>query len=263
MMQKNWTRMLFPEVIEDASSGNPKIQTGEYLESGKYPIVDQGQSFIAGFTNQVEKLCKTDLPVIVFGDHTKILKFIDFQFAIGADGVKVLKPNKQMDVKYAYHYLKTLNLPDVGYSRHFKFLKEVQIPLPPLEQQQKIAQVLDAVDSLLGKRREGLKKLEVLLKSVFLEMFGDPVTNPKSWEILPLEALVQEKRPITYGILKPGDDQDDGVPYVRVLDMDLRGINIAGLRKTTLAIDQEYKRSRLKPGFYHDLSPRNSNASPT
>lgn len=126
-------------------------------------------------------------------------------------------------------------------------LKTLELPLPPLEQQRHIAAVLDAADTLRQKRRESLKKLDELLKSVFLDMFGDPVTNPRGWRIELLESLINPNRPITYGILKPGEDQVVGIPYVRVVDMSHHGdIKIDQLRKTSFDIDREYKRSKLK-----------------
>lgn len=128
-------------------------------------------------------MCAAAPPVIVFGDHTCIFKYIDFPFAMGADGVKVLKPKIEADTKYLFYYLRRIHLPDTGYDRHFKYLKRSTIPLPPLAEQKRIATVLDKADDLRGKRRPALATLDTLLQSVFLDMFGDPVTNPKAWPV--------------------------------------------------------------------------------
>jgi type I restriction enzyme S subunit len=109
---------------------------------------------------------------------------------MGADGVKVLKATDECDSKYLYHFLRQAKIPDAGYSRHFKFLKELEIPLPPLPEQRRIAAILDKADALRAKRREAIAKLDQLLQSVFLEMFGDPVTNPKSWPVCELGDLI-------------------------------------------------------------------------
>ncbi|MBK9437652.1 MAG: restriction endonuclease subunit S [Chloracidobacterium sp.] len=134
-------------------------------------------------------MCKAELPVIVFGDHAKCLKFIDFPFALGADGVKVLRPKINANPKYLYYVLKSLRITDAGYSRHFKFLRRNEIPLPPLEHQRRIAEVIDRADTLRQRRLLAIQKLNTLLRSVFLDMFGDPVTNPKGWPTSNLESF--------------------------------------------------------------------------
>jgi type I restriction enzyme S subunit len=173
----------FEDVIRDASGGNVKVQKGDYLSSGRYPIIDQGQDFIGGYTDDASHLVKGKGPWIVFGDHTRALKFVDFPFCMGADGVKVLQllhPSKA-DLKYVCHFLLFADIPSAGYSRHYKFLKRLQIPLPPLYEQKRIAAILDKADQLRQQRRHAIALLDSLTQSIFLEMFGDPVSNPKGW----------------------------------------------------------------------------------
>ncbi|MEN4953687.1 restriction endonuclease subunit S [Stenotrophomonas sp. TWI819] len=180
----------FSALVRDVSGGNAKVAQSEFLSSGDLPIVDQGKSFIAGYTDSSASGFKSsELPVIVFGDHTKAIKFIDFPFAMGADGIKVLKANKDCDSKYLYHYLRQVILPDAGYSRHYKFLKELFVPLPSLPEQRRIAGILDKADAVRSKRTDAIAKLDLLLKSVFFEMFGDPATNPKGLEMVRLGDL--------------------------------------------------------------------------
>lgn len=175
--------LAFDDVFKDESGGNIKTLKTEFLEEGKVPIIDQGKALIAGYTDDEKRVCKSELPVIIFGDHTRCFKFIDFPFAMGADGVKVLKPKIKADEKFLYYYLKSLRLTDAGYDRHFKYLKRTEILMPPLPEQKRIAEVLDKADALREKRRLALQKLDTLLQSVFLEMFGDPLKNPKGWEM--------------------------------------------------------------------------------
>lgn len=177
-----WQTLPFLDVFKDASGGNVKTPQKDFLESGEIPVVDQGQSLIAGYVNDRSRVCKTKQPVIIFGDHTRAIKYIDFEFAMGADGTKVLVPKLDSDTKYLFYALRAVNVPDAGYSRHYKFLKETVIPFPPLAEQKRIAAILDAADALRAKRRESLAQLDALVQSTFLEMFGDPVTNPKGWE---------------------------------------------------------------------------------
>lgn len=169
----------FTDVFSDETKRGYKIQSSEYLPSGKNPIIDQGQAQIVGYTN-LENGLFTDVPAIIFGDHTRIVKYVDSPFFLGADGVKVLKSKvEDADYKYLFYCLQNAKIPNTGYNRHFKWLKEVDVPLPPLEEQHKIAAVLDKVSDLIAKRRQQLDKLDEMVKSRFIEMFGDPVSNPK------------------------------------------------------------------------------------
>jgi type I restriction enzyme S subunit len=175
------TRLPFEEVFADESGGNIKTPQSEYLREGQFPVVDQGKALIAGYVDEKERVCGGGRPAIVFGDHTRCVKYIEQPFCMGADGVKVLRPKIDADLKYLYYYLKQLQLPDAGYDRHFKYLKRTEVVLFPLPEQRRIAAILDKAYALRTKRREALAQLDRLAQSIFVEMFGDPVTNPKGW----------------------------------------------------------------------------------
>ena len=102
----NWPKCPFAEVVQDVTGGNAKLQTRDYNENGALPIVDQGKTLIAGYTDELELAVKSEGPHVIFGDHTGIVKFVDFPFAIGADGTKVLKPVETLNAKYFYHFSK-------------------------------------------------------------------------------------------------------------------------------------------------------------
>jgi type I restriction enzyme S subunit len=107
-----------------------KIPKADYKEKGEIPIIDQSTDFIGGYTNEKDAVYE-DVPMIVFGDHTRILKFINFPFACGADGTQLIKPeNSIISVAYLYFELISCNLSNYHYARHFKFLKEQVIKLP-------------------------------------------------------------------------------------------------------------------------------------
>ena len=206
----NVRHLPFLEVFEDASGGNIKTPSSEFLENGEIPVIDQGQSFIAGYVNDPAKICKSKPPVIVFGDHTKAIKYVDFHFAMGADGTKVLVPKNGNHAKYLFHALRTLHIPDAGYSRHYKFLKETKIPLPPLAEQKRIAAILDAADALRAKRREALAQLDALLQSTFLTLFGDPRQQGTVGEIATAPKTLGELTRIRTGKLDANAADDDG-----------------------------------------------------
>ena len=180
----------FEKVFADESGGNLKTLRSEYKDYGKYPVVDQGQELLGGFVDDASRICGNGRSAIVFGDHTRCFKFIDFPFCMGADGVKVLRPKIDADLKYLYYFLKSLNLPEAGYSRHYKFLKRMEIIIPPLAEQRRIAAILDQVESLRARRQESLVQLDTLAKAIFIEMFGDPLTNPKGWSEATLGDLI-------------------------------------------------------------------------
>lgn len=180
---RQWQIVGFDQAFEDVTGGNSKVKSDGFLPSGVLPIIDQGQRNIAGYTNDVTLACRAARPSIIFGDHTKIFKFVDFPFALGADGVKVLKPDERLNPRFAFHYLSQVSLPDdAGYSRHFKFLRRISVPVPAIEEQRRIAAILDKADSIRRKRQEAIALTEQLLRSTFLEMFGDIPARRSPWQ---------------------------------------------------------------------------------
>src|SRR5438067_93066 len=119
-----------------------KLQTKDYRASGKYPVIDQGQTFIAGWTDDGAGVISVPLPLIVFGDHTRAFKFVDFPFVRGADGTQLLKPRDGIDPLYFYYACRAIDLPSRGYNRHFTILKTKEIQLPAADEQEEIARIL-------------------------------------------------------------------------------------------------------------------------
>ncbi len=159
------------------------VQKKDYLLTGKYPIISQEKDFISGYCNTEDNLNKNLGEVVIFGDHTRIVKYVDFDFCEGADGVKVLRPSDNLSAKYLYYFIKWSNIPSNGYSRHFKFLKEVRIKYPKDKAtQQAIASELDAVQEMIDGYKAQIADIDSLAQSIFIDMFGDPITNPKGWK---------------------------------------------------------------------------------
>lgn len=126
-----------------------KIPKSEFLSCGKYPIIDQSENFIAGYWNDEKDVFEVKKPITIFGDHTRIVKFVNFDFVLGADGVKILCPNDKWNAKFFYYMIKNLEIANLGYSRHFKELKNKLIPLPPLEVQEEIVKELDGYQAVI------------------------------------------------------------------------------------------------------------------
>lgn len=170
-------------------------------------------------------------------------------------GFKSLIPGANVDGLYLYYCMthSSERLQALGNGATFKevskkIVEDFEIPLPPLSEQKRIAAILDKAAAIRRKRQQAIQLADDFLRAEFLDMFGDPVTNPKGWEVRPLIELIDPVRPITYGILMPGDDMEGGVPYVRVVDMKDGVVLVDQVRRTTLEISQQYKRSSLKAG---------------
>lgn len=183
----------FEEAVTDCTGGQHKVQRRDYLPVGDVPVIDQGQEFISGFAERGVAYIGS-LPVVLFGDHTRAFKFVDFPFAIGADGIKVLVPREGFDPRFLYYYFRSVRLPNAGYSRHFKFLREIIVPKPSLATQRRIVDLLSRAEGIVRLRREAQAKAQAIIPALFLDMFGDPATNPKGWKESPLRDLVQEFR---------------------------------------------------------------------
>ena len=179
----------FDEVFEDATKLGVKIKTDEYHPIGKYQIIDQGQEAVAGYSDLEDGVFE-NVPAIVFGDHTRIVKYVDQPFFLGADGVKVLRSRfKDANYRYLYYALKSVKIPNTGYNRHFKWLKEAKIYYPNSEEQSKIVLILDGISSVIEHRQRQLQKLDELVKARFVELFGDPELNPRGLPVLPWNAV--------------------------------------------------------------------------
>jgi type I restriction enzyme S subunit len=188
-MINGWEVLDFNDVFEDITKYFTKIPTNNYKSNGRHAIIDQSQQFIAGYTDIDLPEHEIESPFIIFGDHTRVFKFIDFECFIGADGVKVLRNKIIGDTKYYFHFLTNLEIENNGYSRHFKFLKRQKILIPPISEQKRIAAILDKADEIRRKREQAITKLEQLAQSIFVEMFGDPALNTKSLPLISLGEL--------------------------------------------------------------------------
>lgn len=199
MDKGNWTYKQFEDCIEKVKH-TTKLQTSDYQSYGEYPIISQEDEMISGYWDKKEDVFNVIKPIVVFGDHTRVLKYVDFDFVLGADGVKILQPIDALNAKFLFYYLKWSNIPSLGYSRHYKLLKEISVPVPPLPIQQRIVAELDCISGILEKKRQQLKELDNLTQAIFYDMFGDPVENEKGWEV---KKLGEECLEIRYGTSKP------------------------------------------------------------
>ncbi len=246
LMQQNigCNILAFSDILEDLTSSVTKVKKDEYSFIGEYSIIDQGKEFIAGYYNSNQGISSSG-PHIVFGDHTRIFKYVDFPILLGADGTKLLSAKiSDVNMKYLYYFFNTLSLPNDGYSRHFKYLKQVVIPLPNIQYQNKIANILDQAQRLIDKRKEQIALLDELVQSVFYDMFGDPVLNKKGWQT---DLLENKCNIFRGGSPRPIKDYLGGdIPWIKIGDA-TNGENIYLYDTKEKIIEEGVKKSRLVP----------------
>lgn len=166
-----WEEKNFQEVYSNIPTKPYQIKTSEVLEQGEYEVVDQGKERVCGYSNNHEKVFH-NLPIIIYGDHTTYIKFRDEKFIIGADGTKLLgNKNTENDLKFLFYALEFNNITPEGYKRHFSILKEIELYIPTiLEEQQKIGEFFSELDEMIELHEEKLKKLQDLKQAYLNEL---------------------------------------------------------------------------------------------
>ncbi|MBP6855641.1 MAG: N-6 DNA methylase [Candidatus Pacebacteria bacterium] len=159
--QKNqkWPVRKIGELIETITPPT-KIQKSEFGNNGKYPIIDQSQEEISGWTDDESALVNANNPLVIFGDHTCAVKYLEQPFAQGADGIKIIKTNDELLPKYLYFYLKLKPIESDGYKRHFSKLKDTKIPLPPIEVQKEIVERIEVKQNAIEHAKAIIENLE-------------------------------------------------------------------------------------------------------
>ncbi|MCG3684422.1 restriction endonuclease subunit S [Aliarcobacter butzleri] len=184
-MRENWVEIQYKDIVKKISLSNKKLKQKEYLPSGKIPVIDQGQELIGGYTDDESKLLDCKLPCVVFGDHTKIVKLINFPFASGADGTKVIEPKKYLEPKLLKYFTEVLALKikDKGYARHYQDIEKSNILIPPkLEQKEiiaKIEQLFSELDNGIENLKTSQAKLKIYRQAVLKKAFEGELT--KEW----------------------------------------------------------------------------------
>lgn len=161
---KGWETMPFEKCLCKVKYP-AKLNTKEYATSGAYPIVSQEENLICGYTDRFDCVFAVHKPIVVFGDHTRCLKFIDFDFALGADGVKILYPINSICSRFFYYSLFLFKIPSLGYSRHYRLLKELNIPVPPLVLQEEFAERIERIEAQKKAVEQTIAELQTLLDS--------------------------------------------------------------------------------------------------
>ena len=210
---------------------------------GKYPIVSQENSLINGYWNNQDDLLKVNKPVVVFGEHTKCIKYVDFSFVKGADGVKIFLPKENINSKFFYYCLKSLNLKSLGYARHYRLLKEKFIPLPPLSKQKEIVAVLDTAFEGIDKMRANIEKKLANANEIFQSKLNAIFTQKgKGWK----EKKLGEVSIIQYGYTNK-INASGNCKYLRITDIQNQEVNWDTVPFVVIS-DTDYNKYKLEKG---------------
>ena len=155
-LPQGWCTCKYTDIYTDISSKPYQILKSQIQESGKYPVVSQSAKHIEGFTDSCNVFSHS-LPCILFGDHTRVVKYIDFDFVVGADGVKIQCP--KVNAKWAYYIMEyvSFHIVNKGYSRHFGQVVKFTYALPPLAEQQRIVVKIEELFSNLDNIQKALE----------------------------------------------------------------------------------------------------------
>lgn len=193
------------DVLEYEQPTKYIVDSVNYDDSFTIPVLTAGKSFILGYTDETTGVFD-NLPVIIFDDFTTAFHYVDFPFKVKSSAMKILKPVKERaDIKYLYYKMQTISIDNDLHKRYWiSKYSQIQIPLPPLPQQHKIANILDAADTLRQNDKALIEKYDELTKALFLEMFGDPVSNPKGWEKVSLSEYGSFKNGLNFNNSESG-----------------------------------------------------------
>lgn len=165
-----WPLERFKNTLNKIKGNITKISKSDILSKGKFPVITQEkENFISGYSNNQKTI--NDLPIILFGDHSCVFKFIDFEFIRGADGTVLLKPDERFNPKYYYYFLEVFNTKLIRnidkYERHKKYLNDIKIPIPDLNIQQKIAEECSKIDDEYNSTRMAIEDYKQKIEDIF------------------------------------------------------------------------------------------------
>ena len=188
-----------------------KLKKTDYKIQGKIPIIDQGEEYIAGYTDLNEYLSKDEY--ILFGDHSEIIKYVNFEFIQGADGLKILKTKNQIKTKYIYYCFNNFYKKENGYKRHWSNAKMILVPIPPLEVQKEIVRILDNYTKSVEELKEKLNA-ELIARKKQYSWYRDYLLKfENKVEIVKLKDIATEM--YRGSGIKREEVRETGIPCVR------------------------------------------------
>lgn len=249
-MKQGWTYKKLGEVAKISSGKSiPATEIEECYSDGLYPCY--GGNGLRGYVNRYSY--DGHYPIIgrvgaLCGNvHLTNGKFYATEHAL------IVSLKTDISPKYTEYSLKSLGLRQFakGVAQPVlsaSTISEIPIPVPPLAEQERIVAELDLLSGIIEKKKAQLKAYDQLAQSIFYTTFGDPITNEKGWKVEILENLVSADCSISYGIVQPGNEVENGIPVVRPIDLVNQPVTKKGLKRIDNNISDDYKRTILKGG---------------
>lgn len=228
-MSDSFSISTIDQLMKSCNDKAKQLNSSEYNKTGLLPIVDQGKELICGYTDDIEKKYDKGIPVIIFGDHTLQTKYIDFDFAIGADGTQLIAPKgKHIDIRYLFYVVYRAGniIGSEGYKRHLKILKEFKTPYTNNQKEQKkIAAILTSVDAVIEKTAAQISKLRDLKKAMMTELLTKGIGHtefkdssvgriPAAWEVSDLKTKCKRITDGTHQAVKVSKDGE--IPFLYI-----------------------------------------------
>lgn len=257
MTSGSWKTKTVSECLVPVSvAGKGKIQTRDYKPTGRFPIIDQGQDSIAGWTDDESTVIDAPLPLIVFGDHTRAFKFAERPFARGADGTQLLCPKTGIDPLFFFYACRSIDLEGRGYNRHFSILKEREISYPEDENEQRsLGRVLRHTELSMKQQDSAIESTLSLKNAAMRELFtrglrgeaqqdSEIGTIPESWNL----AYFKEAREwLQYGTSIHCTAEKHRYPVLRIPNIEPGRVNPEKLKYCDLK-PEEAERYLLQKG---------------
>jgi type I restriction enzyme S subunit len=175
-LPEGWVWVSFEQACFAVSDEGRKLPRSSYESFGVLPVIDQGEEEVGGYTSELALEFSGDLPVIAFGDHTRRFKLVRTRFVVGADGVKLIGIGPAWVPEFLWFQLQTMEFEDRGYSRHFQFVRNKPLMLPPLQEQHRIVAEVDRRLSLVreveAEVESNLKRAQALRQAVLARAFS-------------------------------------------------------------------------------------------
>lgn len=226
-LPRGWVKSNLDGITTAVSTNGKKVKTKDVQSIGEFPVIDQGAAECAGYLDDDTLVIHASLdhPIVLFGDHTRIVKYIQSDFIPGADGTKLLQAKSGIQPKYLHYLINATEVPDRGYGRHFHHLKKIELPVAPAAEQKRIADKLDTVLTRVDAVNTRLARVATILKrfrqTVLTAAASGQLTadwrllNSKSkpWRKATLGDLIEEMR---NGLAAKPDENPEGRKILRI-----------------------------------------------
>lgn len=222
---EGWAWCRLGEISNTISSKPYQILEKDIQKKGEFPVISQSANFIEGYTNEKDYVLDK-VPVTIFGDHTRNVKYVDFNFVVGADGVKILKCNTNMYPKFFYNMIldASLKIENRGYGRHFQFIDKYLYAIPPLTEQKLIVAEIEKIFNLIDSLETDKSALQLAVKQakskiLDLAIHGKIVPQDPAYE--PAAALLEKLRAEKEAKIAKGElkrDKNDSYIYKSTTD---------------------------------------------